>query len=141
MVIVDANVLISAVDETHVHHVQSSAWLDPALEGGDVVGFAWVAVLAFLRVLTNRSVYPNPVTVEEATDQVDAWLAAPGAAIVEATPRHAVVMHSLLREVGTAGNLVIDAHLAALAIEHRAEVVSFDRDFARFTGVRHRLPG
>jgi toxin-antitoxin system PIN domain toxin len=81
------------------------------------------------------------MTADEATAQVERWLDAPAAVVAEPTARHPAVLRSLLRATGTAGNLVTDAHLAAVAIEHGADIVSFDRDFARFTQVRHRLPG
>ena len=79
--------------------------------------------------------------IDDATDQVQTWLAAPAAVIAQATPRHVSLLRGLLRDTGTAGNLTTDAHLAALALEHGADIVSWDRDFARFPGVRHRLPG
>jgi hypothetical protein len=81
------------------------------------------------------------MSTDEATAQVESWLGAPAAVIAQPTPRHASLLRGLLRDTGTAGNLTTDAHLAALALEHRADVVSYDRDFARFPGVRHRLPG
>lgn len=141
MVVVDANVLLYARDETSAHHEPARPWLEAALGGREAVGLAWVALLAFIRVATNGSAYPGALTPGEACDQVEAWLGAPAAVVVHPTARHAAVLSGLLREGGTAGNLTTDAHLAALAIEHGAEVVSYDRDFARFAGVRHRLPG
>jgi uncharacterized protein len=81
------------------------------------------------------------MTVQEATGQVETWLAAPAAVVAHPTPRHAAVLRGLLRETGTAGNLTTDAHLAALAVEHGADIVSYDRDFARFPGITHHLPG
>lgn len=141
MVVVDANILLYAVDSSSSHHAESLGWLDSSLAGAEAVGFGWVALLAFLRLSTNQSVFPNPMAVEEATDQVEAWLGAPAAVVVHPTPRHAAVLRGLLADSGVGGNLVTNAHLAALALEHGAAVVSFDRDFARFSGVRHRLPG
>jgi toxin-antitoxin system PIN domain toxin len=141
LVIVDANVLLYAVDSTARHHESALAWLDPSLAGAEAVGLAWVALLAFIRISTNPSYFPSPMTVDEAVSQAESWLDAPAAVIAHPTARHLAVMGGLLREAGTGGNLATDAHLAALAIEHRAEIVSYDRDFGRFSGVRHRLPG
>jgi toxin-antitoxin system PIN domain toxin len=141
VVIVDANVLLYAVDSASTHHERARSWLDGSLAGAEAVGFAWIALLAFIRVGTSPSIFPNPMTADQATGQAEAWLGAPAAVAVHPTSRHVGLLRALLRESGTAGNLVTDAHLAALAIENGADVVSFDRDFGRFTQVRHRLPG
>jgi toxin-antitoxin system PIN domain toxin len=140
LVVVDANVLLYAVDSESSHHDQARSWLDSSLAGAEAVGLAWVALLAFIRIGTNPALVTQPMTVDEAVGQVQAWLAAPAAVVAHPTARHAEILRALLRETGTGGNLTTDAHLAALAVEHAAEVVSYDRDFARFAGVRHRLP-
>jgi toxin-antitoxin system PIN domain toxin len=139
--LVDANVLIYAVNAASAHHEPSRAWLDEAVGGREPVGFAWTVLLAFLRLSTHPSVFARPLTPDEATGIVRAWLAQPAAVIVEPTARHADVLAGLLAEAGTAGNLVNDAHLAALAIEHAATVTTFDADFGRFPGVRWERPG
>lgn len=141
MVVVDANVLLSAVNTAGAHHEDSRQWLDDSLAGSEAVGLAWVALLAFIRVGTNPAILPAPLTSGEATGQVERWLRAPAAVAVEPSSRHPSLLRGLLRETGTAGNLTTGAHLAALAIEHGADIVSWDRDFARYPGVRHRLPG
>jgi toxin-antitoxin system PIN domain toxin len=133
--LVDANVLLYAVNRDAHHHVPSKRWLDAALSGADTVAFAWVPLLAFLRLSTKVGLFPSPLSPEEALDQVDAWLAAPPAVVLEPTIEHARVLRRLLDAVGSGGNLVNDAHLAALAVEHRCQIVSFDNDFARFPGV------
>lgn len=140
MVVVDANVLLYAVDQDSAYHGEAFSWLDSSLAGAESVGFAWMVLLAFVRLATNGAVFPMPMSTGEALDQVDAWLGAPAAVIAQPTPRHAGLLRGLLGETGTGGNLTTDAHLAALALEHRADIVSYDRDFGRFPGVRHRLP-
>ena len=141
MVVVDANVLLYAVDSTSAHHDVSISWLDAGLTGAEAVGLAWVALLAFVRLSTSAVVFSTPLTTDDAVGQVETWLAAPSAVVAQPTPRHAVLLRGLLRDTGTAGNLTTDAHLAVLALEHGADIVSFDRDFARFPGIKHRLPG
>jgi uncharacterized protein len=140
MKIVDANVLLYAVNTSSEHHTSSLRWLDDALSGGDRVGFAWVPLLAFVRLATKEGLFPRPLSPEDAMGQVADWLSAPSAVLVNPTARHADLLARMLAQVGTGANLVNDAHLAALAVEHRASIVSHDRDFARFGGVRWDHP-
>lgn len=140
MKLVDANVLLYAVNTDAERHTASRRWLDGALSSGDTVAFAWVALLAFVRLATKQGLFPSPLSLEEAMDRVDAWVAAPAAVVVDPTPDHAGIVRRLLGPLGAAGNLVSDAHLAALALEHRCEVVSWDHDFGRFEGVQWRTP-
>jgi len=138
--LVDANVLLYAVNSDAPHHERARRWLDEALSGADTVAFAWIALLAFVRLSTRPDIFPNPLTLDDAMDQVDAWIAAGGAVVLEPTPDHGGVLRRLLAPLATAGNLVNDAHLAALAVEHNCGIVSFDNDFARFDGVRWQAP-
>lgn len=140
MKLVDANVLLYAVNTDAVHHERSVRWLDAALSGADTVAFAWVALLAFVRLSTKVGLFPSPLRVDQAMDRVDAWLAAAPAVVVEPTVDHPRIVRDLLRDLGSGGNLVNDAHLAALSIEHRCGIVSFDNDFERFDGVDWHLP-
>lgn len=135
MNVVDANVLLYAVNEQSVHHDEARTWLDRALSGGAIVGFSWIVVMAFVRLATKPNLFPNPLTVEGAFERVEHWLSSPAATMVEPTSGHVSVVRSLLMSSGTAGNLVSDAHLAALALEHRGRLVSYDSDFARFPDV------
>jgi len=138
--LVDANVLLYAVNEDAPRHREAREWLDGALGAGVTVGFSWVVLLAFVRLATKVGLMPAPLSLTEACDRVREWLAQPSAVVVEPGPRHLEVLEHLLGPIGLGGNLVNDAHLAALAIERRAEVVSFDNDFGRFTGVRWEAP-
>lgn len=138
--LVDANVLLCAVNERAAHHERSRAWLRGALDGEEAVGFAWLVLVAFLRLATAPVVFPRPLATADAVATLEVWLAQPVAVRLEPTARHLAVLGGLLAEAGSGGNLVNDAHLAALAVEHDAAVVSFDSDFARFPGVRWRQP-
>lgn len=140
MKIVDANVLLYAVNTASEHHRPSLRWLDGALSGSDAVGLAWVPLLAFVRLSSKDGLFPSPLRPEAAIDQVGEWLGAPGAVMVNPTPRHIEILTRLITQVGAGGNLVNDAHLAALALEHRASIVSYDSDFGRFDGVRCDRP-
>lgn len=140
MKLVDANVLLYAVNEDAEHHEAARRWLDDALSGGDTVAFAWVALLAFIRLATKEGLFPRPLTADDAMDRVEAWLGTPPAVVVDATVDHPRIIRDLLAEVGVGGNLVNDAHLAALAIEHHCDIVSFDNDFSRFRGVSWAPP-
>ena len=136
----DANVLTHAVNADPRHHQAARRWLDGALGGGDVVGLAWTALLAFVRLTTRPGLFPHPLPVEAALTQVESWLSAPGAVVVHPTAEHGRHLRELLVARGTGGNLVPDAHLAALAREHRARIVSYDADFSRFAGVHVEIP-
>ena len=140
MKLVDANVLLYAVNTDAPQHAQARNWLDRALTGPETVGFAWVVVLAFLRIATHPRIFSQPLSGDTAVEITEAWLDQPAAVVVEPTARHLGVVHGLLSAVGTAGNLVNDVHLAAIAAEHGASIVSFDADFGRFAGVRHQEP-
>ena len=131
MNIVDVNVLLYAVNRQSLQHRQAHDWLTRQLSGPGVVGLAWNALLGFVRISTNTSIFPRPLTPIQAFDIVDTWLAAPASAVLEPTVRHPAILRGLLA-AGTAGNLTNDAHLAALAIEYGGAVATFDRDFARF---------
>ena len=140
MKLLDLNLLLYAIDEGAPHHDRARPWLEETLSGTEQVGFAWIVLLGFLRISTNPVVFGRPLEPTEALDYLDGWLAQPVATTIQPTERHASHLRELLTPVGAAGNLTSDAHLAALAIEHGAELCSCDTDFARFPGLRWRDP-
>ncbi|WP_375385290.1 TA system VapC family ribonuclease toxin [uncultured Microbacterium sp.] len=135
MRLVDANVLLYAVDADSRHHDAARRWLDSALSGADTVLVPWVCALAFLRLTTSARVYEKPLDVNDAIDILEGWLAQPTVVVPEPAAGHLGRLREMLSDTGSGGNLVNDAHLAALALQHRATVVTFDTDFARFPGV------
>lgn len=141
MKLVDANVLLYAVNRDAPHHEESRSWLDGALSGDATVAFSWIALLAFVRLSTKAGLFPSPLDVDGALARVHAWTTAAPSVIVEPTLDHAAVLQRLLGGVGVGGNLVNDAHLAALAVEHRCAIVSYDNDFSRFDGITWERPG
>ena len=134
--IVDANVLLYAVDDQSPFHASARTWMDSAMNGFERVGLPWVSLMAFQRIITHPRATANPLTAQNAwtyvTDWLDAdqvWVPVPGA-------RHRYILGALLVGGDLRGNLVTDAHLAALAIEHGTGICSFDSDFARFQDLR-----
>lgn len=136
MKLVDANLLLYAVDASSPHHARARPWLEEQLSGAETIGLAWLVLLAFMRLTTNARVFSAPLTVDGALDLVDSWLEQPSATVVHPTDRHSRILRELLEPLGAAGNLTNDAHLAALSVEHGAELCSADSDFARFERVR-----
>lgn len=136
----DVNLLLYTTDESSPHCERARAWLERALSGTEEVGFAWLALLGFVRVSTNPAAFTNALSPAGAFEFVESWLAQPIARVVHPTHQHTATLRRLLEPLGTGGNLTSDAHLAALAIEHGAELCSHDTDFARFEGLRWTDP-
>jgi toxin-antitoxin system PIN domain toxin len=136
----DINLLLYAIDEDSARHEKAHAWLEEVLSGTEEIAFAWAVLLGFVRISTNAAAFEEPLGAQEALDYVDDWLAQPVAIVVHPTARHGSILRELLEPLGAAGNLTSDAHLAALAIEHGAELCSSDTDFARFEGLRWTDP-
>ncbi|MBW3547904.1 MAG: PIN domain-containing protein, partial [Actinobacteria bacterium] len=122
------------------HHDVARPWVEATLSGPETVALTWSVLLGFVRLSTRATVFEDPLEADEALDLVDGWLAQPPTTVVHPTDRHAAVLRSLVAPLGTAGNLTTDAHLAALSIEHGAELCSADADFSRFPGVRWTNP-
>lgn len=141
MKLVDANVLVYAVDVSTPHHARSKTWLDRALSGHETIALPWISLLAFTRLTTHPRLSPNPLTPDDALSIVEIWMSAPNAVTPEPDGRHPQRIRDVLRSVpGGGGNLINDAHLAALAIQTGASIVTYDTDFDRFDGVSWELP-
>ena len=136
----DVNLLLYAIDEDSPRFARAAPWVERLFAGTETVALAWAVALAFVRLTTKPQVMAQPFSVDEALDVVDGWLAQPNVVVVHPTDRHARVLRELLAPFGAGGNLTTDAHLAALSIEHGAELCSSDADFSRFPGVRWHDP-
>ena len=140
MILVDANLLIYAHVRFFPQHQRARAWLDDQLSQSTRVGLPWPSLLAFLRIVTNPRVFQSPLSLTKAWAQVEAWLDVDVVWIPEPTERHRRVLGALLAASGAQANLVPDAHLAALAIEHGLMLCSTDGDFGRFSELRWSNP-
>lgn len=132
MKLVDTNVLLHAVNLDAPQHGLAHDWIAAALGQGGGLAFTWLPLVGFIRLATHPSLLPRPLNAAEAMSAVDAWLGHPNARLLPPGRRHAAILSGLLAEAGARGNLVNDAHIAAVAIEHGATVASFDGDFRRF---------
>ena len=135
MILVDANILLYAEDALHPDNEGARLWWDDALSGSDPVCLCWPVLAAFVRIGTNRRVFETPLAISEAVARIDSWLDQPCTRIVRATERHWEVFRTLLADGNAPANLVTDAHIAALAIEHGCRLATADTDFARFPGL------
>jgi len=140
MILVDANLLIYAVNKDSPHHDTARRWLEEILSGTTEIGLAWIVVLAFLRITTHPKIMQKPLAVETALEYISSWLRQPFVSLIRPGEHHWPVFRNLVNMAGTAGNLTSDAHLAALAIEYGCELYSADYDFQRFPGIRHVNP-
>jgi len=138
--LLDANLLLYAVHERAAAHEAAAAWLTDQLNGRRRVGFPWQSLAAFLRISTHPRAFEQPLDAATAWERVADWLAAPVAWIPQPGSEHAALLGELITRHDVRGNLVPDAQLAALAVEHGLTVCSSDTDFARFTEVRWLNP-
>jgi toxin-antitoxin system PIN domain toxin len=138
--LLDANLLLYAVHRGAEQHDAARDWLTAQLNGSRRVGIPWTSLGAFLRISTHPRAFPRPLSPATAWERVTDWLAAPVAWIPEPGPEHARVLGGLIARHDVRGNLVPDAMLAALAIEHGLTLYSTDTDFARFADVRWENP-
>jgi toxin-antitoxin system PIN domain toxin len=140
MILLDANLLVYAHVTSLSQHHAARSWLDSRLNGPTPVGLPWPTLLSFVRLVSNPRIFEHPQPISKAWKQVDDWLTCPVAWIPQPTERHREILGSFLTDALGRSNLVPDAHLAALAIEHGLTLCSTDRDFARFPNLRWEDP-
>lgn len=140
MILVDANLLIYAYDESSPFQGAARRWMDSVLSGTEPLRLSWLTLMAFLRITTNPKLFECPLSTREALEIMHELTEAPGVRILHPGKRHLSILASLLAETGIRGPKVMDAHLAALAIEHHATLCTTDRDFDRFQGLRLHYP-
>jgi len=140
VILVDANLLIFAINEDSPFHLAARQWLDETLSGTTRVGLSWVVIMAFLRITTRPGIMSKPLPLDEALAYVSSWLEQPFVRPISPGHHHWSILRDLLKAVGTGGNLTSDAHLAALAAEHGSPVYSTDNDFKLFAGIHHVNP-
>ena len=140
MILIDANLLIYAIDADSPSHKKARRWLERTLSGTTRAGLPWIVILAFLRITTHGRIMRNPLSADSALAYVESWLEQPFLEPIGPGRHHWHILKNLLRSTGTAGNLTSDAHIAALALEHGYSVYSADNDFKRFPGITHINP-
>jgi uncharacterized protein len=140
MILVDANLLLYAEDSLSEQHEAARTWWDEQLSGSETVCLCWPVVSAFIRIGTNPRLHRRSMTLVEATERVQSWLDQPCVCLIQPTENHWKIFQQMLRAGHATANLVSDAHLAALAVEHNCVLQSCDTDFARFRGLKWRNP-
>ena len=140
MILVDANILLYAEDSLHPLNQQARTWWDKQLSGSETVCLCWLVLTAFIRIGTNPRVFEQPLSLEQAISRVQSWLDQPCTRIIGPTQRHWLVFKQMLVEGQASANLVTDAYLAALAIQHGCTLATTDCDFARFPRLKWRNP-
>jgi len=140
MKIVDVNILLYSVNEDSPYHIPVKNWWKNTIDGRERIGLTWFVVIGFLRISTSSRAMPHPLNPSAAVRTIGNWLNLDNVRIVSESENHWDILRSLIEEGGIAGDLMTDGHLAALAISHGATLVSCDKDFSRFKGLRWENP-
>jgi toxin-antitoxin system PIN domain toxin len=140
VILVDTNLLLYAEDSLSAHHEPARIWWDAHLSGSEPVCLCWPVLTAFIRIATNSRLHQRPLTLGEAVDRVQSWIDQPCVRILLPTEQHWDIFRQMLSDGNATANLVSDAHLAALAVEHNCELCSTDADFSRFPRLNWRNP-
>jgi uncharacterized protein len=136
VILCDANLLLYAYNVDAADHTRAKEWLEGELSSPSLFCFSWQTITAFIRISTNPRAFPHPLSIEEAIAIVSSWLDRPQCRVLAETERHWAIFAGLLAKEKAVGPLVMDAHLAALAVEHGAMLATTDRDFARFSNLK-----
>ena len=136
MILIDANILLYAYHPRAPQHPAAREWLESVLTGQELVRFAWLSLWGFLRISTNTRIFEQPLSISEAEAIISSWLAQPIAGILEPGERHWQILSALMIQGQTTGPLVMDAVIAAIALEHGATLYTTDRDFSRFNELK-----
>jgi toxin-antitoxin system PIN domain toxin len=140
MILVDTNILLYAEDRLSPHHAKACQWWDTQLSGESPVCLCWLILTAFIRISTNRQIFKKPLTVEQAIKRVQSWIDQPCVRLINPTESHWQTFQLMLNEGQAKANLVPDAHLATLAVEHGCVLYSTDSDFSRFPKLKWKNP-
>jgi len=140
LILVDANLLLYAEDALSPYHDPARTWWDAQLSGSSPICLCWTVLGAFIRIGTNPRVFEHPLSLEQAISKVQTWIEQPCTRLIHTTERHWEIFQEILLHGKAVANLVTDAHLAALSIEHGCEIFTTDADFARFPSVKWRNP-
>jgi toxin-antitoxin system PIN domain toxin len=136
LILVDANILLYAEDSLSSFHQKAREWWDGQLSGTGPVCLCWTVLSAFIRIGTNPRVFESPLSIEQSLDRIQSWIDQPCTRIIRPTERHWTIFQQVLKDGQAVANLVTDAHIAALALEHGCTVASTDADFARFSKLK-----
>ena len=140
MIVPDINLLVYAHNEDAPFHPLARSWWQDLTNGSEQIGIPWIVASGFVRTITLRSVTPNPLPATVAVDWLSEWFELPHISAINPGREHLALFRRNLDAAGVGGNLVTDAHIAAIAMEYQAEVHSNDSDFARFPGLRWHNP-
>jgi len=140
VILVDANLLLYAEDSLSEHHQSAAEWWDRRLSSAEPVCICWPVLNAFIRIGTNHRLQQRPLSLREVCERVQSWFEQPCVRLIQPTEHHWSIFQRMLKEANATGNLVSDAHLAALAIEHNCVLHSTDADLARFPNLKWKNP-
>jgi len=140
MKIVDVNVLVYVASRQSEFHKQALEWWTSAFNGDEPVGLCWHVLIGFIRIMTSARILPDPLSLDQCIERIDAWLAYPNTVLLQESQNHWAIFRDIMLDANVRGNVTTDAHLAALAISRGATLVSFDNDFSRFRHLRCENP-